>query len=199
MGKGPAIRCAPPQDVILIVRRLKPSCLRIIILNHCNTFSFIKRTKNKTYSGSEKTFGAGCAKIFLHKEKPVAKTSRFSGRIRSFAMRANIELTNLVLNIQIGSYTESDVVPDKHILDIVLSIDPELVLIDDDKMNRVFDYDPLIWEIQRMAAEMHYETQERFITRIVDMCAKEEEIMDVENLFCENFRFPDLTASSVSG
>ena len=95
-------------------------------------------------------------------------------------MRANIELTNFVLNIQIGSYTESDVVPDKHILDIVLSIDPELVLIDDDKMDRVFDYDPLIRAIQRMAAEMHYETQERFITRIVDMCAKEEEIMDVE-------------------
>ena len=95
-------------------------------------------------------------------------------------MRANIELTNLVLNIQIGSYTESDVVPDKHILDILLSIDPELVLIDDDKMDRVFDYDPLIRAIQRMAAEMHYETQERFITRIVDICAKEEEIIDVE-------------------
>ena len=95
-------------------------------------------------------------------------------------MRANIELLNLVLNIQIGSYTESDVVPDKHILDILLSIDPELVLIDDDKMDRVFDYDPLIRAIQRMAAEMHYETQERFITRIVDICAKEEEIMDVE-------------------
>ena len=95
-------------------------------------------------------------------------------------MRAEIELTNLVLNIQMGSYTESDVVPDKHILDIVLSIDPELVLIDEDKMDRVFDYDPLIQEIQRMVAETHYETQERFITRIVDRCAKEEEIMDVE-------------------
>lgn len=95
-------------------------------------------------------------------------------------MRANIELLNLVLNIQIGSYTKSDVVPDKHILDILLSINPELVLINDDKMDRVFDYDPLIRAIQRMAAEMHYETQERFITRIVDICAKEEEIMDVE-------------------
>ncbi len=95
-------------------------------------------------------------------------------------MRANIELLNLVLNIQIGSYTKSDVVPDKHILDILLSINPELVLINDDKMDRVFDYDPLIRAIQRMAAEIHYETQERFITRIVDICAKEEEIMDVE-------------------
>ena len=95
-------------------------------------------------------------------------------------MRANIERTNRVLNIQMAASPESDVVPDKHILDIVLSIDPELVLIDDDKMNRVFDYDPVIREIQRMAAEMHYETQERFITGIVDMCAKEEEIMDVD-------------------
>lgn len=95
-------------------------------------------------------------------------------------MRANIELLNLVLNIHIGSYTKSDVVPDKHILDILLSINPELVLINDDKMDRVFDYDPLIRAIQRMAAEMHYETQERFITRIVDICAREEEIMDVE-------------------
>lgn len=95
-------------------------------------------------------------------------------------MRANIELTSLDLDIQIGSYTESDVVPEKHILDIVLSINPELVLIDEDKMDRVFDYDPLIREIQRMAAETYYETQERFITRIVDRCAKEEEIMDVE-------------------
>ena len=95
-------------------------------------------------------------------------------------MRANIELLNLVLNIQIGSYTKSDVVPDKHILDILLSINPELVLINDDKMDRVFDYDPMIRAIQQMAAEMHYETQERFITRIVDICAKEEEIIDVE-------------------
>ena len=101
-------------------------------------------------------------------------------------MRANIELTNLDLDIQIGSYTESDVVPDKHILDIVLSINPELVLIDEDKMDRVFDYDPLIGAIQQMAAEMHYETQERFLTRIADMCAKEEEIMDVE-IFLRKF------------
>ena len=45
-------------------------------------------------------------------------------------MRAEIELTNLVLNIQIGSYTESDVVPDKYILDLIFTIDPGLVLID---------------------------------------------------------------------
>ena len=69
--------------------------------------------------------------------------------------------------------------PDKHILDLNLSIDPALVLIDEDQMDRVFDYDPLIREIRLMAGEMHYETQERFITRIVDQCVKYSEIRSV--------------------
>ena len=97
-----------------------------------------------------------------------------------YSVKAQIELTNLDLDIAIGSYTDGDVVPDKHILDLNLSIDPELVLIDEDQMDRVFDYDPLIREIQRMSREMHYETQERFITRIVDECVKYNEIKSVE-------------------
>ena len=97
-----------------------------------------------------------------------------------YSVKAQIELTNLDLDIAIGSYTDGDVVPDKHILDLNLSIDPALVLIDEDQMDRVFDYDPLIREIQRMSREMHYETQERFITRIVDECVKHNEIKSVE-------------------
>ena len=97
-----------------------------------------------------------------------------------YSVKAQIELTNLDLDIAIGSYTDGDVVPDKHILDLNLSIDPALVLIDEDQMDRVFDYDPLIREIQRMSKEMHYETQERFITRIVDECVKYNEIKSVE-------------------
>ena len=96
------------------------------------------------------------------------------------SVKAQIELTDLDLNIEIGTYTDGDVVPDKHILDLNLSIDPGLVLIDEDQMDRVFDYDPLIREIQRLAEEMHYETQERFITRIVDECVKYNEIKSVE-------------------
>jgi dihydroneopterin aldolase len=84
------------------------------------------------------------------------------------SVKTQIELTDLDLNIEIGAYTDGDVVPDKHILDLNLSIDPALVLIDEGQMDRVFDYAPLIREIQRLAEEMHYETQERFITRIVD-------------------------------
>jgi dihydroneopterin aldolase len=95
-------------------------------------------------------------------------------------VKAQIELNDLDLNIEIGTYTDGDVVPDKHILDLNLSIDPALVLIDEDQMDRVFDYDPLIREIQRLAKEMHYETQERFITRIVEECVKYNEIKSVE-------------------
>ena len=95
-------------------------------------------------------------------------------------MNARIELSDLDLNIAIGTYNDGDVVPDKHILDLKLSIDPALVLIDEDQIDRVFDYDPLIREIRLMAEEMHHETQERFITRIVDECCKYSEIKSVE-------------------
>ena len=95
-------------------------------------------------------------------------------------MKARIELTDLNLNIEIGSCTPNDVVPDKHILDLTLLIDPTLVLIDEDQMDRVFDYDPLIREIQRKAEETHYETQERFITRIVDECVRYNKIKGIE-------------------
>ena len=95
-------------------------------------------------------------------------------------MRARIELTDLILNIEIGSYSSKDIVPDKHILDLALLIDPTLVLIDEDEMDRVFDYDPLILEIQRKAEEMRYETQEHFITRIVDECVRYREIKSIE-------------------
>ena len=48
-------------------------------------------------------------------------------------------------------------------------------------MANVFDYDPLVIEIDRLAGDGHYETQERLITRIVEACAKYPEIkaMDI--------------------
>tara|TARA_B100000214_G_C23502726_1_gene416909 strand:- start:149 stop:451 length:303 start_codon:yes stop_codon:yes gene_type:complete len=91
---------------------------------------FHNKNISRTFGGSEKTFRAECGKIFRNRGRPNGNTSRVSGRVRSVDMRAEIELTNLVLNIQIGSYTESDVVPDKYILDLILTIDPGLVLID---------------------------------------------------------------------
>jgi len=47
-------------------------------------------------------------------------------------------------------------------------------------MERVFDYDPLIERVTALAEERHYETQERFLTLIVDACADYAEIKQIE-------------------
>lgn len=82
-----------------------------------------------------------------------------------------IELKDLELAVCIGSYGDDDVVPDAHILDLSLTIDSELVMIGQDHMSLVFDYDPLIRKIDLLARAHHYETQERLITCIAEICA----------------------------
>ena len=47
-------------------------------------------------------------------------------------------------------------------------------------MDRVFDYDPLVLEIDHLAADGRYETQERLVTRIVEACALYDEIESLE-------------------
>jgi dihydroneopterin aldolase len=95
-------------------------------------------------------------------------------------MRSTIELRNLKIDAQIGTYGPADVVPEAHVLDLTLAINPVLVMIADDTMGSVFDYDPLIAEIDRLARDGHYTTQERLITRIVDACAAHLEIDALE-------------------
>ncbi len=73
-------------------------------------------------------------------------------------------------------------VPDRHTIDLTLEIEPSLVLIDKDQMDRVFDYDPLISKIQNLTGGRRYETQERFITLVVEECAKFREIESVQIL-----------------
>jgi len=84
---------------------------------------------------------------------------------------AVIELRDLQLKTDIGTYGPDDVKPDVHVLDLSLGIAVDQVLIALDGMAHVFDYDPLILEIDRLAADGHYETQERLITRIAAACA----------------------------
>jgi dihydroneopterin aldolase len=98
----------------------------------------------------------------------------------NMACLSTIELRNLRLETQIGTYGPGDVVPQAHVLDLTLAIDPDLVLIEDDSMAHIFDYDPLIAEIDRLARDRHYATQERLITRIVDACAAYPQIDAVE-------------------
>jgi dihydroneopterin aldolase len=93
---------------------------------------------------------------------------------------ACIELKDLRLNTQIGTYAPGTTIPDQHLLNLTLWINPKLILISEDLMDRVFDYDPLVLEIDHLAADGHYETQERLVTRIVEACALYAEIESLE-------------------
>lgn len=93
---------------------------------------------------------------------------------------ACIELKDLKLQIQIGTYGPGAIIPKQHLLDITLWIESTLVLISKDAMENVFDYDPLVIEINRLAEDVHYETQERLMTRIVEACAQYPEIQSLE-------------------
>ena len=86
-------------------------------------------------------------------------------------MKSTIELFDYELDVVIGTYKDDEIVPDKHILDLTLSIEPSLVIIEKDTMDEVFDYDPLIKCINTLAKGAHYETQEMLITLIVKECS----------------------------
>ena len=93
---------------------------------------------------------------------------------------AVIELRDLQLNTVIGTYGPNDTRPDVHLLDLTLEIAVNQVVISEDGMAQVFDYDPLIMEIDRLAADGHYETQEWLITRIAGACAAHPAIKRIE-------------------
>ena len=95
-------------------------------------------------------------------------------------INACIELKDLKLQTQIGTYAPGAIIPKQHLLDLTLWIDKKLVLITKDLMENVFDYDPLVVEINRLAGDGHYETQERLMTRIVQACSQYPEIQSLE-------------------
>lgn len=111
-------------------------------------------------------------------------------------MKSTIKLAQLALYPSLGTYGPGDVVPDVHLLDLCLSIDPKLVLIERDGMEYVFDYDPLIAEIERLSKDGHYDTQERLMTRIVHACAAYEVIEAIELTLSKS---PVLNDSGVLG
>ena len=93
---------------------------------------------------------------------------------------AVIELRDLQLKTDIGTYGPNDTKPNINLLDLTLGIAVNQVVIALDGMAHVFDYDPLIVEIDRLAADGHYETQERLITRIAGACAAHSAITHME-------------------
>ena len=85
--------------------------------------------------------------------------------------QARVELRDLQIAASIGTYGPDDVVPDAHILDLTLTIAPDLVQVAIDDMISVFDYDPLLAQIDALARVRKFETQEYLITLIVKACA----------------------------
>lgn len=94
--------------------------------------------------------------------------------------QAFIELKDLALSTKIGSEQYVQQHSETHLLDLTLLIDTKLVLIGDDDMGKVFDYDPLITEIRKLSENIRYETQERLMTLIVEVCATYRQINAVE-------------------
>ena len=77
---------------------------------------------------------------------------------------AKVELRDLQIAAAIGTYEAGAVIPDAHILDLTLTIAADLVQVSADNMALVFDYDPLIAQIDQIAREQKYETQEYLMT-----------------------------------
>ncbi|GFE51914.1 hypothetical protein So717_36670 [Roseobacter cerasinus] len=86
--------------------------------------------------------------------------------------QSSIELKDLILKTDIGTYGPGDVVPDHHVLDLTLAIAPTLVLIEGDSMAQVFDYDDLVADIRHLAGQGHRDTQEWLVTQIAQLCAR---------------------------
>ena len=95
------------------------------------------------------------------------------------AYQSSVKLKGLSLNCDIGSYSMNDVVPNKHRLDMELLIEKNLILIEEDKMANVFDYDPLVDEITQISLIGKFNTQEKLITLILKACLKYHQIKAV--------------------
>jgi dihydroneopterin aldolase len=104
----------------------------------------------------------------------------------TMACNSTVELKDLRLVTSIGRYKPSEVVPDEHRLDLTLWINSHLVLINEDSMELVFDYDPLIAEIGKLANAKLYETQEMLISLIAKACAMYPQIEAAEIALCKS-------------
>ena len=101
-------------------------------------------------------------------------------------LTSTIELRDMILPTDIGTYGPDNLVPDHHLLDLTLCIAPTKVLIPSDGMVHVFDYDPLIVDIRTLAKTGHRETQEWLISQIAHLCATFDNIQGAE-IFLRKF------------
>ena len=106
-------------------------------------------------------------------------------------MRAVVNPPDLMIETQIGTYGPGSVILGTHSLDLGLTIDPALVFIDQDRMERVLDYDPLMRNSDRLAPAKHSHTQERLMTRIVQAAADYPEISEISVRLCKTNALAD--------
>ena len=95
------------------------------------------------------------------------------------AYQSSVKLRGLSLNCDIGSYGINEVVPNKHRLDMELLVEKNLILVEEDKMDNVFDYDPLVEEITQISLSGKFNTQEKLITLILKACLKYHQVKAV--------------------
>ncbi len=101
-------------------------------------------------------------------------------------LTSTIELRDMILPTDIGTYGPDNPMPDHHLLDLILSIAPTKVLIPSDGMVHIFDYDPLIVDIRTLAKTGHRETQEWLISQIAHLCAAFDHIQGAD-IFLRKF------------
>lgn len=101
-------------------------------------------------------------------------------------LTSTIELRDMILPTDIGTYGPDNLVPDHHLLDLTLCIAPTKVLIPSDGMVHVFDYDPLMVDIRTLANTGHRETQEWLISQIAHLCATFDNIQGAD-IFLRKF------------
>jgi dihydroneopterin aldolase len=101
-------------------------------------------------------------------------------------LTSTIELRDMILPTDIGTYGPDNPMPDHHLLDLILSIAPTKILIPSDGMVHVFDYDPLIVDIRTLAKTGHRETQEWLISQIAHLCATFDNIQGAD-IFLRKF------------
>ena len=91
-------------------------------------------------------------------------------------LTSTIELRDIILPVQIGRYGADDTEPEHHLLDLILFVEASKILIPNDNMVHVFDYDPMVAEIKTLAGKGHRATQEWLISEIAHVCAKYSDI-----------------------
>ena len=89
------------------------------------------------------------------------------------AYQSSVKLRGLSLNCDIGSYGINEVVPNKHRLDMELLVE-NLILVDHYKMDNVFDYDPLVEEINQISLWQIYARKPDYF--ILKACPKYHQV-----------------------